>query len=186
MKRPTDEQLHVSHFATAPPRTMYIMVDLSDRITTATAQLVLLPQPIQQHVLCKIQYHSDGYLQIEPDFNEHRTPYLIETGNYYNEVYQYYLEHASTPIQTEDLIMEKRILDQIISHQRSLLKPVVGNEFLIVSRISLDIFHLSMTFEFSQKMNFSNCISSEKSLVQPTLNTMKSTHTIVLIYQMVN
>ena len=105
------------------------MADLNDKIDTATAQLAFLPQPPNEHVLCRILAYSDGTIVIEPDFNTGKLAYMIETGNFHNEVYQYYLEHASIPINKDDLIKERRLLSEICLRQQTYISQNVGNEF---------------------------------------------------------
>ena len=133
---------------------MYIMADLSDRTEQATAQLVLLPQPIEEHILCKIQVFSNGKLVIAPDFNTNKMAYVTETGSFYNEVYQYYLEHASMPMQIDDWKREKTLLDEIYRRQQRQLIESVGKKFECV-RISShrndfneEKFHFSHQVEF--------------------------------------
>ena len=111
---------------------MYTMADLSDRHDQATAQLTLLPQPLQEHLLCKIQFFSDGTLVIGPDLNAHRRGYVIETGTFYNEVYQYHLDFASIPIQVDDLKREQRLVKAIFLRQERLLAESLGVEFRCV------------------------------------------------------
>jgi hypothetical protein len=105
------------------------MADLSDRIDTATAQLVFLPHPPNEHVLCRILIYSNGTVVIEPDFNNGKLPYMVETGNLNNEVYQYYLEHASISMSVDDIIKANRLLNEICSRQQTYLAQMVGNEF---------------------------------------------------------
>jgi hypothetical protein len=128
-EKPDPEELLANHLGAVPCQTMYIMADLTDRTEQATAQLVLLAQPINEHVLCKIQVYSNGTLVVQPDFNPEKSAYVIETGTFHNEVYQYYLEHASVPISQDDLIRERRLFNEIALRQSKQLAESVGHEF---------------------------------------------------------
>ncbi len=108
---------------------MYIMADLSDSIDTATAQLVVVPQPPNEHVLCTICVYSNGTIVLEPDFNNGKMAYIIETGNTNNEVYHYYLEHSSISINMDDLIKEKKLFNEVCLRQQTHIAQIVGNEF---------------------------------------------------------
>ena len=131
--RPTSDDVRLSRYSTFPFQTMYIMADLSDRLDQAAAQLTLLPQPIQEHLLCKIQFFSNGTLLIGPDFNTHRRGYVIETGGFGNEVYQYHLDLASIPIQVDDWKREQRLVKEIFLRQQRLLAESLGAEFRCVT-----------------------------------------------------
>lgn len=132
-EKPDPEELLANHLAVVPYQTMYIMADLTDRMEQATAQLVLLAQPVNEHVLCKIRVYSNGTLVFQPDFNTEKPAYVIETGTFHNEVYQYYLEHASVPIHPEDLIRERRLFNEIALRQKKQLAEFVGTDFDRVS-----------------------------------------------------
>ena len=128
-EKPELDELLANHLAVLPYQTMYIMADLRERMEQATAQLVLLAQPVDEHVLCKIQVFSNGTLVFQPDFNTEKAAYVIETGTFHNEAYQYYLEHASLPIARDDLIQEQRLFNEIASQQQKKLAELRGNEF---------------------------------------------------------
>jgi hypothetical protein len=112
---------------------MYIMADLSDTIDAATAHLVMLPQLPNELVLCRIHVDSNGTIVLEPDFNIDKMAYIVETGNLNNEVYQYYLEHASIPININDLVKERRLFNEVCSRHQTHLAQLVGNEFETVN-----------------------------------------------------
>ena len=108
---------------------MYIMADLSDRIDVASAQLVVGPQLVNEHLLCTIRVFANGTLLLSPDFNDGKMAYIVETGNLNNEVYHYYLEHASINIQTDDLVKERKLFSEVCQRQQTYLSQMVGNEF---------------------------------------------------------
>lgn len=133
--RPTVEDLRLSRYSIRPYQTMYIMADLSDRHDQAAAQLTLLPQPLNECLLCKIQYFSNGTLIIRPDFNTNRNGYIVETGTFYNEIYQYHLDFASIQIRVEDFIKEKRIFEEILRRKQNRIVEVLGKKFECVRLI---------------------------------------------------
>jgi hypothetical protein len=135
---------------------MYIMADLSDKIDIATARLVVLPQPPNEHVLCTIRIHSNGTIVMEPDFNHGKMAYMMETGNLNNEVYQYYLEHASATMNMHDLIKERKLFNEICSRQQTNLTQIVGNEFDTVNLEIKYIEIISLMFYLSHHQLFSN------------------------------
>ncbi|CAF3358718.1 unnamed protein product [Rotaria sp. Silwood1] len=128
-RKPTPDDIRTNHLASLPHQTMYIMADLSDIIDTASAQLLIVPQPMNERVLCTIKVYSNGTIVLEPDFNTGKTPYIVETGNVNNEVYQYYLEHASMPINKDDFIKERKLLNEVRLKQQTRLAQLVGNDF---------------------------------------------------------
>ncbi|CAF1275400.1 unnamed protein product [Rotaria magnacalcarata] len=128
-RKPTPDDIRTNHLATLPHQTMYIMADLSDRVDHATAGLVLLPQPTNERVLCMVRVYSNGTIVIEPDFNSGKMAYLVETGNLNNEVYHYYLEHGSMAIHKDDLVKEKKLLNEVRLRKQTHLAQLVGNYF---------------------------------------------------------
>jgi hypothetical protein len=108
---------------------MYIAADLSDRVDMATAQLVVVPQRPNEHILCTIYVYSNGTIVLEPDFNNGKMAYIIETGNINNEVYHYYLEHASISIHMDDLMKERKLFNEVCFRQQTHLTQIVGNDF---------------------------------------------------------
>jgi Meckel syndrome type 1 protein len=109
---------------------MYIMADLNDRVDHATAQLVIGPPILpNEHVLCLIRVYSNGTIVLEPDFNTGKMAYIVETGTVNNEVYHYYLEHASLSINMEDLVKERKLFNEVCLRQQTHLAQVVGNDF---------------------------------------------------------
>ncbi|CAF2742224.1 unnamed protein product [Rotaria sp. Silwood2] len=128
-RKPTPDDLRTNHLASLPHQTMYIMADLSDIINTATAQVLVLPQPINERVLCTIQVYSNGTIVLEPDFNNGKTAYIVETGNINNEVYHYYLEHASVLINKDDFTKERKLLNEVRLRKQTHLAQLVGNDF---------------------------------------------------------
>ncbi|CAF3353151.1 unnamed protein product [Rotaria sp. Silwood1] len=128
-RKPTPDDIRTNHLASLPHQTMYIMADLSDIIDTASAQLLIVPQPMNERVLCTIKFYSNGTIVLEPDFNTGKTPYIVETGNVNNEVYQYYLEHASMPINKDDFIKERKLSNEVRLKQQTRLAQLVGNDF---------------------------------------------------------
>ncbi|CAF1246849.1 unnamed protein product [Adineta steineri] len=140
-QKPTSEDLLINHYGSLPRQTMYIMADLSDTTNMATTQLAIFPQPPNEHVLCRIHY-SNNTIILEPDFNTDKMAYIVETGNLNNEVYQYYLEHVSIPIDLPDLVKERRLFNEICLKQQTKIAQIVGNEFDIPppSVLKLNVF----------------------------------------------
>ena len=128
-RKPTPEDLRINHLATLPHQTMYIMADLSDRIDAASAQLIIGPPQVNEHLLCTIRVFANGTILLSPDFNNGKMAYIVETGNLNNEVYHYYLEHASVNIQTDDLLKERKLFHEVCQRQQTYLSQMVGNEF---------------------------------------------------------
>ena len=115
---------------------MYIMADLNDQVDLATAQLVIGPPQLpNEHVLCLIHVYSNGTIVLEPDFNNGKMAYIVETGNVNNEVYHYYLEHASTVINIDDLIKERKLFNEVCLRQQTHLTQIVGHDFDTVNLI---------------------------------------------------
>ena len=136
VNKPTDEDLRVNHFASSSHQTMYIMVDLSDPNSTATALLNIGPAPLNEKVLCIIRVYTNGTMIFEPDFNNGKMAYIVETGNVNNEAFHYYLEHASPTIQPEDLTKEKKLFREVCLRQQMHLSQMIGTEFDTVTTTS--------------------------------------------------
>ncbi|CAF1039152.1 unnamed protein product [Adineta steineri] len=128
-RKPTPDDLRTNHYAALPHQTMYIMADLSDMIDNATAQLVVVPQPPNEHVLCIVRSYSNGTIVLAPDFNNGKMAYIVETGNTNNEVYHYYLEHGSIQINVDDLMKERKLFHEVCLRQQTHLAQMVGHEF---------------------------------------------------------
>ncbi|CAF0909047.1 unnamed protein product [Adineta steineri] len=128
-RKPTPDDLRTNHYAALPHQTMYIMADLSDIIDNATAQLVVVPQLPNEHVLCIVRSYSNGTIVLAPDFNNGKMAYIVETGNTNNEVYHYYLEHGSIQINIDDLIKERKLFHEVCLRQQTHLAQMVGHEF---------------------------------------------------------
>ncbi|CAF1436288.1 unnamed protein product [Rotaria sordida] len=128
-RKPTPDDLRINHLAALPHQTMYVMADLSAIIDTATTQLLVVPQPTNEHVLCTIQSYSNGTVILEPDFNHGKMAYVVETGNLSNEVYHYYLDHASITINKDDFIKERKLLNEVRLRKQTHLAQLVGNDF---------------------------------------------------------
>ncbi|CAF3730793.1 unnamed protein product [Rotaria sp. Silwood1] len=124
-KRPTFDDIRKNHYASVPYQIMYIMADLSNRISQTTDNVQLT----NEHILCRIQIYSNGTIILEPDFNNNKLAYVIETGNKNKTFYHYYLEHASIPITKDYLIKEKRLMNEICTRQQIHLTNIVGNKF---------------------------------------------------------
>ncbi|CAF0833336.1 unnamed protein product [Adineta ricciae] len=125
----TTDDLLINRYGSFPHQTMYIMVDLNDPVDTSAAQLVTFARPPNEHVLCRIHVHSNEIIIITPDFNPGKVAYIIETGYLSNEVYQYYLEHASTSISKTDLVKERKLYNEICLRQHEHLAQLVGSKF---------------------------------------------------------
>jgi hypothetical protein len=135
-RKPTPDDIRTNHLAALPHQTMYVMADLSERIeTSAVAQMVPVLQKPSEHILCMIHVYSNGTIVTEPDFNTGKMAYIVETGNLNNDVYHYYLEHASIKINVEDLIKERKLFNEVCLRQQTHRAQLVGNDFDTVSRI---------------------------------------------------
>ena len=133
-RKPTPDDLRTNHLAALPHQTMYIMADLSERIETrAVAQMVPVVQKPKEFILCMIHVYSNGTIVLEPDFNTGKMAYIVETGNLNNDVYHYYLEHASVQINMEDLIKERKLFNEVCLRQQTHRAQLVGNDFDSVS-----------------------------------------------------
>jgi len=110
------------------------MLDLNDQIDATTGLVTKASFPLGQHVLCTIQIYANGTIVLEPDFNSGKMAYIVETGALHNEVYHYYLEHASIPISTEDFLKERRLFDEIALRKQTHRLQIVGNEFDAVNK----------------------------------------------------
>lgn len=105
------------------------MADLSDPVETTAAALVVVPQAPNEHILCTIDVYSNGTIVMNPDFNEGKMAYIVETGDNNNQAYHYYLEHASIPISTEDLIRERKLFSEIALRRQTHRAQIVGADF---------------------------------------------------------
>lgn len=132
-RKPTPDDLRTNHYASIPHQTMYIMADLSSRADSAVAQLSLVPQPIIERVLCTIHFYSNGTIVMEPDFNDGKVAYLCETGGVSNEVFHYYLIHNSIQINKDDLVKERKLLNEFRLRKQTHLAQLVGNDFEMVN-----------------------------------------------------
>ncbi|CAF0929463.1 unnamed protein product [Rotaria sordida] len=124
-QKPTFDIIRTNHFTSLPYQTMYLMADLSQTINTTTD----VSQSTDEHVLCRIDVYSNGTIILEPDFNNGKLAYLVETGKIDRAFYQYYLEHASISITNDYLIKERRLMNEICTRQQIYLSNIVGNEF---------------------------------------------------------
>ncbi len=125
---------------------MYIMADLSDKIDSTTAQLVVVPQPPNERILCTIYVYSNGTIVLEPDFNSGKMAYIVETGNLNNEVYHYYLEHASITINMDDLIKERKLFNEVCLRQQTHRSQIVGNDFDSVKNFQEKFYLIFLVF----------------------------------------
>ena len=128
-QKPTPDDRRTNHYAAVSHQTMYIMADLSDPVETTAAALVVVPQAPNERILCTIDVYSNGTIVMNPDFNEGKMAYIVETGDQNNQAFHYYLEHASTPINTEDMIRERKLLSEILSRRQTHRAQIVGTEF---------------------------------------------------------
>ena len=55
--------------------------------------------------------------------------YIVETGNRNNEVYHYYLEHASITINIDDLLKERKLFNEVCLRQQTHRAQLIGNDF---------------------------------------------------------
>lgn len=112
---------------------MYIMGDLSDIIDSLAGASALRPRTRNERVLCRINVYSNGTIVLTPDFNTGKLAYIIEAKNYTNDIYQYYIEHASIPVTAEYLIKENRLLNEICRRKQYYIENILGNQFDMVN-----------------------------------------------------
>ncbi|CAF1315330.1 unnamed protein product [Rotaria magnacalcarata] len=128
-ENPTLDEIQTNHFASLSYQTMYIMADLSDRIDTTADAVARGSRTTNEHVLCQINVYSNGTIVLKPDFNTGKLAYMIESKNFNNDFYQYYIEHASIPVTKDDLSREKRLLTEFYARQQVYLTKMVGKKF---------------------------------------------------------
>ena len=133
-QKPNDEDIRANHMGSYGHRTMYIMADLSPKDDRATGELIVGPRYLSECLLCKIRVYGNDTMTIEPDFNVGKTAYLVETGRFNNEVYHYFLEHASSKAQSDDLIKERQLFNEFSLRNQNYLAQIVGNEFSAVNK----------------------------------------------------
>lgn len=125
---------------------MYIMADLSDKSILN-----------KERVLCCIKIDSNGMIIMKPDFS--RQSYTIHTYGSSRETYEFYLEHISSAISTENLTRELKLHKELYVRHSDYIKNLVGNMFRMVNIKSI------------QKLNFKLLNSS--LLQKPEVGVMK-------------
>lgn len=105
-----------------PFHTMYIMADLSS--TGIAGQNT-------ERVLCSIKIDANGSIVMKPDFS--KSSYLIHTYGASRETYEYFLDHVSCKISSENLIRELRLHKELYLRHSDYIKNLVGNAFKMVS-----------------------------------------------------
>ena len=99
---------------------MYIMADLSNK-----------SELNKERVLCSIKIDANGSIVMKPDFS--KNSYLIYTYGASRETYEYYLEHISSKISSDNLIRELRLHKELYMRHSDYIKNLVGNIFKLVS-----------------------------------------------------
>lgn len=82
-----------------------------------------------ERVLCCIRIDSNGCIIMKPKFNLTGVPYLVQTGGFARETYQYSLEHVSGTITADNLLKEHRLHKELYMRHSEYLKNLVGKEF---------------------------------------------------------
>ncbi|CAF0733853.1 unnamed protein product [Brachionus calyciflorus] len=116
---PTKEESSRFKTKIVPFHTMYIMADLSTAENTFTMN--------DEVVLCCIKIDSNGAIVMKPDFS--KDSYFIQTGGFARETYEYFLEHVSSGITTDDLLREQRLHKELYLRHSQYIKNLVGTEF---------------------------------------------------------
>lgn len=99
-----------------PFHTMYIMGDLSND-----------NEINKDRVLCCIKIDANGSIVMKPDFSS--TSYLIHTYGKSRETYEYFLEHVSSKVSTENLMREQRLHKELYMRHSDYINNLVGNIF---------------------------------------------------------
>jgi hypothetical protein len=84
-----------------------------------------------EKVLCCIKIDSNGAIIMKPNFNP--KAYIVQTGGFSRETYEYSLQHVSSPITTESLLKEQRLHKELYLRHSDYLRNLVGTEFKMVS-----------------------------------------------------
>jgi hypothetical protein len=84
-----------------------------------------------EKVLCCIKIDSNGAIVMKPNFSS--DSYIVQTGGFARETYEYYLEHVSTRISAENLLKEHRLHKELYMRHSEYLRNLVGHEFKMVS-----------------------------------------------------
>lgn len=101
---------------------MTIMADISSNASG------MLPG---ECVLCSMKVDSSGTIIIKPDFNSNSKPYVIGSGIYGNDTFEYIIENVSTQISQEDLFRELKLQNELYARHVNFVKNLVGSDFYI-------------------------------------------------------
>jgi len=116
----SEESKSNSSLKIIPFHTMYIMADLSNKSTLN-----------KERVLCTIKIDANGSLIMKPDFS--KSSYLIFTYGTSRETYEYFLEHVSSKISSENLLRELRLHKELYVRHSNFIKNLVGTAFKMPS-----------------------------------------------------
>ena len=82
-------------------------------------------------VLCSIKIDSNGTMVVKPDFSS--KPYIVQTGGFAKETYEFTIEHVSSKITTDELLREHRLHRELYLRHSEYVKNLVGSSFKMVS-----------------------------------------------------
>jgi hypothetical protein len=183
-RKPTDEDIRVNHYGTLPHQTMYIMLDTSQHTDSTVDSSQFNRTRSNELTICSICVYSNGTLIIEPDFNAGKMAHIVETDTLNNEVFHFYLEHASINIQEDDLIKETKLFVEVCNRQRMYLAQLVGNQFESVCSTTI-VYQYRITNDidcvFSRHRMYFDCVFSVRLSVVKISTTTIYTFTIVWI-----
>jgi hypothetical protein len=67
---------------------------------------------------------------MKPNFSQ--TSYFVQTTGFARETYEYFLEHVSSQITTENLLKEQRLHKELYLRHSEYIKNLVGTDFKLV------------------------------------------------------
>jgi Meckel syndrome type 1 protein len=116
-----------------PYNTMYIMADFTneqDPTKKEDAKKVKKKETNDNQrycILCTIRMDANGAIIMKPDFSQ--SPYIAQTFGTSKETFEYYLEHASSQINAQDLIRENRLHKELYMRHSEYVKNLCGHVF---------------------------------------------------------
>ncbi|KAL9980908.1 hypothetical protein ACROYT_G009550 [Oculina patagonica] len=118
----TETSKTTAHVINIPYKTMHIMADLAPEGKTESNQ-------DDEYVLFSVKIDANGQMFVKPDFNGERPPYRIETHNDLREVYEYTIEHCSTPMTSDQREQEFKSFTELYNRHALYLASQVGPGF---------------------------------------------------------
>ncbi|KAK3919061.1 Meckel syndrome type 1 protein [Frankliniella fusca] len=126
-------EFHLQGLLQATCQRMYIMADLSSSNDIGA----------NEYVLCAIRWNAvSGTLLVSPDIcgaPNSSKPYRIEVDGDARNVYEYWLELVSSGTSEEEELKEAEVRSKIYSHQSSLRKARVGDDFITAPIGTLEV-----------------------------------------------